>query len=112
MSEPAFRYDDPIVERYPTVVGGIIVATVANGPADPALASALRDAVDEARRRIGSTPLSEVPSLAAWRRVFRGFGVDPTQYRSAAEALLRRITKGDDLPSINALVDLANLVSV
>jgi DNA/RNA-binding domain of Phe-tRNA-synthetase-like protein len=64
------------------------------------------------RDRIGETPLSEVPSLAAWRRVFRGFGVDPTQYRSASEALLRRLVKQGELPAINTLVDLANLVSI
>jgi DNA/RNA-binding domain of Phe-tRNA-synthetase-like protein len=56
--------------------------------------------------------LSELPSLAAWRGVFRGFGVNPTKYRSAAEALLRRLTKQGDIPSINTLVDLANLVSI
>ena len=44
--------------------------------------------------------------------MFRGFGVDPTQYRSAAEALLRRLTKQGELPSIGTLVDLANLVSI
>jgi DNA/RNA-binding domain of Phe-tRNA-synthetase-like protein len=38
--------------------------------------------------------------------------VDPTQYRSAAEALLRRLTKQGELPSIGSLVDLANLVSI
>jgi len=62
--------------------------------------------------RVGETPLSELPTLAAWRGVFRSFGVDPTKYRSAAEALLRRLTKQGELPSINALVDLANLVSI
>ena len=64
------------------------------------------------RTRIGETPLSELPTLAAWRRVFRGFGVDPTQYRSAAEALLRRLRKQGELPCIGTLVDLANLVSI
>ncbi len=63
-------------------------------------------------RRIGDTPLSQIPSLVAWRAVFRSFGVDPTQYRSAAEALLRRLTKKGDIPSINLLVDLGNLVSI
>jgi DNA/RNA-binding domain of Phe-tRNA-synthetase-like protein len=107
-----FRYDSAIVARFPAVVGGAIVADVRNGPTPPALVADLAAEVERARDRIGATPLSEVPSLAAWRRVFRGFGVDPTQYRSAAEALLRRITKGDALPTINAVVDLANLVSV
>jgi DNA/RNA-binding domain of Phe-tRNA-synthetase-like protein len=110
--ESPFAYDAEIVSRFPAVVGGALVARVVNRPTRASLATALADEVAAARTRLDGTPLSEVPSLAAWRHVFRGFGVDPTQYRSAAEALLRRITKGDDLPSINALVDLANLVSV
>ena len=109
---PVFRYDPAVVERFPAIVGGTIVADVRNGATPPALVADLAAEIERARDRIGATPLSEVSSLAAWRRVFRGFGVDPTQYRSAAEALLRRITKGDDLPTINAVVDLANLVSV
>jgi DNA/RNA-binding domain of Phe-tRNA-synthetase-like protein len=108
-----FGYDPSIVDRFPTVVGGVIHATgVSNGSTSPALAEAFAAESAATLARIGDTPLSEVPTLAAWRRVFRGFGVDPTQYRSAAEALLRRLTKQGELPSINALVDLANLVSI
>ena len=62
--------------------------------------------------RTGDKPLSEIPSLAGWRAAFRLFGVDPTKYRNAAEALLRRLTKKGDIPSISALVDLCNLVSI
>jgi DNA/RNA-binding domain of Phe-tRNA-synthetase-like protein len=56
--------------------------------------------------------LSQIPALAAWRSAFRGFDVDPTQYRSASESLLRRLPKKGDIPSINLLVDLGNLVSI
>jgi DNA/RNA-binding domain of Phe-tRNA-synthetase-like protein len=108
-----FRYDPDIIERFPGVVGGVIHATgVHNDPTPPLLAAAFHDETLAVRARIGATPLSELPTLAAWRKVFRGFGVDPTQYRSAAEALLRRLTKQGELPSIGTLVDLANLVSV
>ena len=108
-----FRYGPDIIERFPAVVGGVIHATgVHNGPTPPRLAAAFRDETLATRTRIGETPLSELPTLAAWRKAFRGFGVDPTQYRSAAEALLRRLTKQGELPSIGTLVDLANLVSI
>jgi DNA/RNA-binding domain of Phe-tRNA-synthetase-like protein len=109
----AFGYEPAILERFPGVVGGVIQATgVTNGSTPPALAETFAAEQAEVRARIGDTPLSEIPALAAWRRVFRGFGVDPTQYRSAAEALLRRLTKQGELPSISTLVDLANLVSI
>ena len=108
-----FRYGPDIIERFPAVVGGVIHATgVHNDPTPPRLAAAFHDETLAVRTRIGETPLSELPTLAAWRKVFRGFGVDPTQYRSAAEALLRRLTKQGELPSIGTLVDLANLVSI
>ena len=108
-----FAYDLLIVERFPTVVGGVIHARgVVNGPAPAALAAAFQAEQATVRERLGDAPLSELPSLHAWRRAFRGFGVDPTGYRSAAEALLRRLTKQGELPSINALVDIGNLVSI
>jgi DNA/RNA-binding domain of Phe-tRNA-synthetase-like protein len=108
-----FRYDHAIVERFPHVVGGAIHAIgLTNGPSSPALAEAFNSAQAEALARYGATSPADVPSLAAWRHVLRGFGVDPTAYRSAAEALLRRLSKQGSLPSINTLVDCGNLVSI
>jgi DNA/RNA-binding domain of Phe-tRNA-synthetase-like protein len=101
------------VARYPDVIGGIILARgVTNGPTPPELQAAYAAEQAATLARLGQTPLSQVPSLAAWRGVFRGFGVDPTQYRCAAEALLRRLTKSGSIPNVNALVDLGNLVSI
>lgn len=108
-----FSYDHEILERFPTVVGGVIHAEgLSNRPAPAELTAAFVAEQASVRERVGETPLSELPTLAAWRGVFRGFGVNPTKYRSAAEALLRRLTKQGELPSINTLVDLANLVSI
>jgi DNA/RNA-binding domain of Phe-tRNA-synthetase-like protein len=108
-----FAYDHEILERFPRVVGGVIHATgVSNRPSPGELTAAYRAEQASVRERIGDTPLSELPTLVAWRGVFRGFGVNPTKYRSAAEALLRRLTKQGDIPSIGTLVDLANLVSI
>jgi DNA/RNA-binding domain of Phe-tRNA-synthetase-like protein len=109
----SFQYHPDIFAAYPSLVGGVIVASgLRNGPTPPALQAAYLDEQKAVIARIGSTPLSEIPSLAAWRGVFRSFKVDPTQYRSAAESLLRRLTKKGDIPSINVLVDLGNLVSI
>jgi len=83
-----------------------------NGPTPKDLQAAFIAEQQVTLQHIGATPLSQIPSLAAWRAVFRSFGVDPTQYRSAAEALLRRLTKKGDIPGINLLVDLGNLVSI
>ena len=108
-----FGYDAAILECFPAIIGGVILATgLRNGPTPEPLRAAYQEEQRATLARIGETPLSQLPTLAAWRSAFRRFGVDPTQCRSAAEALLRRLTKKGDIPNINALVDLGNLVSI
>lgn len=109
----SFRYAPEIVERFPGVAGGVLdVRGVANGPSPAPLVEAFEEEQASVLVRLGDTSLSEVPSLAAWRRAFRAFGVDPTGYRSAAEALLCRLTKQGSIRSIGTLVDIGNLVSI
>lgn len=111
--QQVFAYHPDIIARYPTLVGGIIVGDgVTNGQTPPELLALYQEEQRKVLERIGDTPLSQIDSLAAWRSVFRSFGVDPTQIRSACEALLRRLTKQGDIPSINMLVDIGNLVSI
>jgi DNA/RNA-binding domain of Phe-tRNA-synthetase-like protein len=108
-----FRYEAAITEQFPVVQGGVIHAIgLVNGPSPDALVSRFEAEQAAVRARLEAASLSELPSLAAWRRAFRAFGVDPTGYRSAAEALLRRLTKQGSIPSISTLVDIGNLVSI
>ncbi|MCY3574902.1 MAG: phenylalanine--tRNA ligase beta subunit-related protein [Chloroflexi bacterium] len=109
----SFEYDGRILADYPSLVAGLIVARgLSNPPSPPKLRAAYLAEQAASIARIGETPLSALPSLSAWRRAFSAFGVSPTRYRSAAEALLRRLTKKGDIPSINSLVDIGNLVSI
>jgi len=62
--------------------------------------------------RLAAGPHSEFPEIRAWRRAFARMGLKPTQYRCAAEALLRRYAKEGSLPRIHPLVDLCNAVSL
>jgi DNA/RNA-binding domain of Phe-tRNA-synthetase-like protein len=108
-----FRYSKEIVDRFPTIRGGVIYATgLTNTSTPPALLEAFEAEQETVRHQLGDTSPSEVTSLAAWRSTFSAFGVKPTQYRNAAEALLRRLAKQGTVPSINTLVDMANLVSL
>lgn len=108
-----FRYAQDLIARYPATVGVVVIARgLRNGPTPAPLLAAYEAEQRATLARIGDSPLSAIESLAAWRSAFRGFGVDPTQIRSAPEALLRRLTKKGDIPSINLLVDLGNLVSI
>jgi DNA/RNA-binding domain of Phe-tRNA-synthetase-like protein len=50
--------------------------------------------------------------LDAWRAAYRGFGAKPQRTPTSAEALARRIQGDGQLPTINAVVDLYNALSV
>jgi DNA/RNA-binding domain of Phe-tRNA-synthetase-like protein len=108
-----FAYDRDVAERYPMIRAGLVHATgLANGPSSPALLDEYRAEQRAAVERLSATALADMPSIVAWRRAFTAFGAKPTQYRNAAEALLRRLDKHGDIPSISTLVDLGNLVSI
>ena len=108
-----FLYDTAVTTAFGQLAGGFIVGKgIKNGPTTPEVLSLYMAEQALVKERIGETPLSELTTLEGWRAAFRQFGVDPTGYRSAAEALLRRLTKKGDIPSINLLVDLCNMVSI
>lgn len=108
-----FGYHPRVIERFPAVRAGVVWARgLDNSGTNARLTAAFREEQTAVRARLASTPLADVPSIAAWRRTFSAFGVSPTKHRNAAEALLRRLTRQGDLPDINPLVDLGNLASI
>lgn len=108
-----FAYDDAVAERYPTICAGVVHATnLTNAPSSPELLDEYRAEQRAASERLNATAIADLPSIAAWRRAFARFGAKPTQHRNAAEALLRRLAKHGDVPAINTLVDIGNLVSI
>lgn len=108
-----FQYDTKLLEQFPNTVGGIILARNMSNVPSPDVLQELYIAEQKAViEKIGDTPLSQLDSLSAWRSTFSAFRVNPTKTRSAAEALLRRLTKKGDIPSINSLVDIGNFISI
>lgn len=64
------------------------------------------------RDTLTTETLKELPGIAATRRVYKACGKDPSRYRPAAEALIRRQLQGKELYQIDTLVDLINLASI
>jgi DNA/RNA-binding domain of Phe-tRNA-synthetase-like protein len=108
-----FSYDEGVTGRFPSIHAGVVIASgLVNGPAPDQLIDEYTAEQAAVYDRLQETPISDLPSISAWRQVFAQFGVKPTQHRSAAEALLRRLSKSGSIPNINTLVDLGNLVSI
>ena len=66
----------------------------------------------EVKRTTQAVRTGDVGDPAPARALYRRFGIDPTRVRPSSEALLRRLKKGEPLPRINSLVDVANALSV
>jgi DNA/RNA-binding domain of Phe-tRNA-synthetase-like protein len=66
----------------------------------------------EAAEAAASARLGAVANPAPARASYRRFGIDPTRHRPSSEALLRRTRRGDPLPRVNSLVNVANVVSL
>lgn len=105
-----FQHTLQIWQQFPQLVPAVLVADNINPQADvePKLAYWF----ERARRRLDGLTESHLPEVNAWRRTYAEMGLKPTQYRSAAEALLRRFRKEDDLPRLHPLVDLCNAISL
>jgi DNA/RNA-binding domain of Phe-tRNA-synthetase-like protein len=66
----------------------------------------------EVARAEAAVRAGRVADPAPARALYRRFGDDPTRHRPSSEALLRRVRRGDPLPRVNSLVDVANVVSL
>lgn len=56
--------------------------------------------------------LAHAEAVVAVRKMFRGWGLDPSKYRPSSEALLRRVVTSKGTYSVSNVVDLTNLGSM
>jgi DNA/RNA-binding domain of Phe-tRNA-synthetase-like protein len=104
--------DHAVHAKHPEYVALVLVASgLANGPSDAGSDEQLT-AAEAHLRDSGMLKATDHPHIAAWRAAFSAFGAKPSRYPSSAEALISRVLKGEQLPRVNALVDLYNAVSV
>jgi len=105
-----FCHTPPIWEAFPQLVPGLLLIDGIEPSAD--VTARLDRFYKRATTRLGAGPESDLPEIQAWRRAYAQMGMKPTQYRSAAEALLRRFRREGALPQLHPLVDLCNAVSL
>ena len=103
-----FQHSGGIWRDFPALVPGVLYAE--------GITAGVTAGTDRfetiAKARLADGPEAELPEIQAWRRAFATMGLKPTQYRCAAESLLRRFRKEGSLPRLHPLVDLCNAVSL
>lgn len=96
----------------PNFVGACVEAEVKNSLYCQPLWDEINEMGEHYRQTLTTETLKDLPGIAATRRVYRACGKDPSRYRPASEALIRRQLKQKDLYQIDTLVDLINLASI
>ncbi|MBQ6751441.1 MAG: hypothetical protein IJR02_11855 [Bacteroidaceae bacterium] len=96
----------------PLFVGACVEAEVENTPFSQGLWNEIDQLSQHYRETLTTETLKDMSGIAATRRVYRTCGKDPSRYRPASEALIRRVLQGKPLYQIDTLVDLINLASM
>ena len=96
----------------PEFVGACVEAEVVNTPYSEELWKEIEALGNKFREELTTESLKEMTSIAATRRVYKACGKDPSRYRPASEALIRRVLQGKELYQRDTLVDLINLASI
>ncbi|MDE2176231.1 MAG: hypothetical protein KGJ54_13275 [Betaproteobacteria bacterium] len=106
-----FSYSQSLRDDFPELSTGVLHVQGISSIAETDIADYVAQLTTLGRQRIAAGTEADLPEIQAWRRVFSRMGLKPTQYRCASEALLRRLRKEGDLPSVLPFVDLCNSVS-
>lgn len=96
----------------PDFVGACLEARVENSPYCQPLWDEINNLGEKYRQTLTTESLKDINGIAFTRKVYRACGKDPSRYRPAAEALIRRMLKGKTLYQIDTLVDMINLASI
>ena len=96
----------------PEFVGACVEAQVVNTPYCEALWQEIEKLGNRFRQTLTTETLKDMTSISATRRIYKACGKDPSRYRPASEALIRRLLQGKELYQRDTLVDLVNLASI
>lgn len=96
----------------PGAMLGVVRYVVDVKKSDERLLSYFDKTVKEIGSRYEMSEIAEIPHIRETREAYKALGKSPSQYRNAAEAMLRRIVKGNGLYKINNVVEINNLISI
>ncbi len=103
---------EKIFEKYPEFEVGVIIARdLDNSKYNEEIQGLIRGIEKETREKIDPEEVTQNPTIAKWREIYKSFGAKPSDYRNSVEALIKRVLK-TELYKINPLVDLYNYISI
>ena len=105
--------DSSLASKYPGYRMYTVIAGGIDNTGDAAeLRAALMAVQEELRSRLEIPGLKSNERVLAWRAAFEDFGADPNEKKPSFEGLLHRVLSGTEIPFVNKVVAISNLVSL
>lgn len=106
-----FIVDKRLFSKYENLMIGVVVCKDINNNLTQSDISKEMDEVKEiVKEKFENIELAEYPIIRKWRDIYKDFG--EKKCRSSVESLIRRTINGNEIPNINPLVDIYNLISL
>ncbi len=106
------QISDELKKLHPGTALGILHYKVKVKKSNEQLLSTFDKKVEELAAQYKMEDIAKLPHIATTRTAYKAFGKKPSEYRNAAEAMLRRVVKGQGLYHINNVVEVNNLISI
>lgn len=108
-----YSVDMSILKINPNIKFGILVGRdIKNSETMPNDHARLREAEKKMREIYRDIHVRDLLNISLYRSFMTKVGINPNKYPPSVEAMFKRIIKGTSLPTINALVDLCNAISI
>ena len=108
-----FRVDKKIANVQDGIYTGIVVAYGLNNlNSCTQTTTLLKSVVEETARKIEGQNIKNLETLNIYRDAMKSLGVNSSKFPCSIEAILARISKKGEFPSISPIVDLGNYISV
>jgi len=108
-----FKVYNEVFEKLPDLCFGVVVGKQINNKQNiPEIYALMKNKMSKVENKLKDINLKEYPEIIPYRDAFNKLNINPNKFMSSVEAMVKRVAKGNLLPSINPAVDLGNSISL
>ncbi len=102
-----------VFEKLPDLYFGVVIGKqINNKKILPELTNLMEKEMQKTENNLRDINLKEYGEIIPYREAFAKLNINPNRFMSSVEAMVKRVSKGNFLPSINSIVDLVNIISL
>lgn len=108
-----FIVSDDFFEKVSNAYFGVVIVNgFDNKKSNDKITKLLNENVSKSMEELKDVKVKESDLVIPYREAFRSLDINPNKFMCSIEALLTRLSKGKEIPTINPIVDLGNALSI